>query len=545
MDVSHVNANKDAQFAWGTNYKNAETDDFAVFLEKDDTRSEPVREAKSNDTDDRYEKDDVSDDDIKDVDDRDDDNIADAADTRQPQAASEQAAPFAGTTDVKQETAQATPTNSASTSPVVDTQKTASAGPVTNTPVNPQDTTGQATAAAANANGTSTKADAAPTQEAANTVGNLQASSSKESASSKPTTGIETEKTVATAGNPQQSTDQAAKSQNSATTNTTATTAKSATPAETVQVTTNSAAMVEVQANNIGKESKPGQMGALEVLRQEETASLSEKEILSNKIGEMLHASKGKVSLASASQTPTVTTSPSLVSGQTAVETSANIVSAKLNMSTAVGTVTEATQQAETPISFQPAPTNTAPVTAQASADPAATGNSSIQGAAIPGVEASSANSASQANTAARAATQAGSPAEQVSNQITAAVKEGADKIKIQLHPADLGRVDIQLEMGKDGRITAVIAADNQDSLDLLKQDSKLLEKALQDAGFETGSDSLNFSLNQQNDPKENLQTAMSNSESTLDEGGVEDVITPLPMQAYGQSSTSNLDIQV
>ncbi|MDH5490266.1 MAG: flagellar hook-length control protein FliK, partial [Rhodospirillaceae bacterium] len=88
------------------------------------------------------------------------------------------------------------------------------------------------------------------------------------------------------------------------------------------------------------------------------------------------------------------------------------------------------------------------------------------------------------------------SPAtEQVSVQITKAINAGADKINIHLRPASLGRVDVQIEMGTDGRVIAVVTADNKDTLDLLQRDQRALERALQDAGLKTDSGSLSFNL--------------------------------------------------
>ena len=78
--------------------------------------------------------------------------------------------------------------------------------------------------------------------------------------------------------------------------------------------------------------------------------------------------------------------------------------------------------------------------------------------------------------------------------RIAAQVRDGMDMIRIQLEPADLGRVDVRLHM-QDGAVTAVVTADNQDTLDLLQRDSRSLQQALQDAGLKTDSNGLSFSL--------------------------------------------------
>ncbi|MCZ6466694.1 MAG: flagellar hook-length control protein FliK [Alphaproteobacteria bacterium] len=85
--------------------------------------------------------------------------------------------------------------------------------------------------------------------------------------------------------------------------------------------------------------------------------------------------------------------------------------------------------------------------------------------------------------------------ADQVSVHIAKALKAGVDRITIQLRPASLGRIDVQLEVGHDGRVMAVVTADNKDTLDLLQRDARELERALRDAGLQADSGSLSFNL--------------------------------------------------
>jgi flagellar hook-length control protein FliK len=83
---------------------------------------------------------------------------------------------------------------------------------------------------------------------------------------------------------------------------------------------------------------------------------------------------------------------------------------------------------------------------------------------------------------------------EQVKVKIAQTAAAGKDTVKIQLKPADLGRVDVKLHM-QDGRVTAHVTAEHRDTLDMLKADSRGLEQALKDAGLKTDGDSLSFSL--------------------------------------------------
>jgi flagellar hook-length control protein FliK len=87
---------------------------------------------------------------------------------------------------------------------------------------------------------------------------------------------------------------------------------------------------------------------------------------------------------------------------------------------------------------------------------------------------------------------------DQVAVQIKKAAKDGIERISMQLRPEELGRVDVRMEIGQDGKVTAQIAVERAQTLELLQKDQKALEKALQEAGFNTDSGGLSFSLKEQ-----------------------------------------------
>jgi flagellar hook-length control protein FliK len=88
---------------------------------------------------------------------------------------------------------------------------------------------------------------------------------------------------------------------------------------------------------------------------------------------------------------------------------------------------------------------------------------------------------------------------DQIAVQIRKAVDQGVDKIRIQLRPAELGRVEIKLEIGMDGRVAAHVIAERPETMELLQRDARGLQQALQDAGLRTDSGSLSFNLSGQN----------------------------------------------
>lgn len=100
---------------------------------------------------------------------------------------------------------------------------------------------------------------------------------------------------------------------------------------------------------------------------------------------------------------------------------------------------------------------------------------------------------------------------EQVLVHIKTAVRDGSSNIRIQLHPEELGKVDIKLHVGSDGKTAVIVTADNKETLAILQRDAKGLEQALSDAGLKSDAGSLSFNLrggNQQNESQQPFNRA-------------------------------------
>lgn len=87
-----------------------------------------------------------------------------------------------------------------------------------------------------------------------------------------------------------------------------------------------------------------------------------------------------------------------------------------------------------------------------------------------------------------------GGAADQVKFSIQNGIDSGIDRMVIQLDPADLGRVEIRMEV-QDGRAHVVVTADKNDTLNLLQRDSRGLEQALAQAGIEADAGAMDFQL--------------------------------------------------
>jgi flagellar hook-length control protein FliK len=110
---------------------------------------------------------------------------------------------------------------------------------------------------------------------------------------------------------------------------------------------------------------------------------------------------------------------------------------------------------------------------------------------------------------------------DQVSVKIRKALQAGNDKISIQLKPAELGRVDVKMELTHDGRIMAVVTADSKDTLDLLRRDSNDLQKALENAGLQMDSGDMTFNL--RGDENEMAGNGNLNSKRDIEDEGLTD----------------------
>lgn len=100
--------------------------------------------------------------------------------------------------------------------------------------------------------------------------------------------------------------------------------------------------------------------------------------------------------------------------------------------------------------------------------------------------------------------------AEQVKVNITKSAVKGVDKIDISLKPEDLGRIEIKMQIAKDGKLQAHIISSRPETLDMLQKEMQTLEKAFNDAGFQTDEGALSFSFR---DDSQAGQNSNSNSE--------------------------------
>ena len=140
-------------------------------------------------------------------------------------------------------------------------------------------------------------------------------------------------------------------------------------------------------------------------------------------------------------------------------------------------------------------------------------------------------------------------PIDQVVLQLNRNAKSGNDQMTLQLHPADLGQVNIKLDISSDGKVSGTVTASNPATLDMLSKDSRSLERSLQDAGFQADPGSLQFGLGNQsgNHTGQSAQNAPSgfstNSTSNSVEGVVDASVNPVQETYYITPTGVNLSV--
>ncbi|HSP26821.1 MAG TPA: flagellar hook-length control protein FliK, partial [Saliniramus sp.] len=74
----------------------------------------------------------------------------------------------------------------------------------------------------------------------------------------------------------------------------------------------------------------------------------------------------------------------------------------------------------------------------------------------------------------------------------------GVNHFQIRLDPAELGRIDVNLEIDTDGTVKARLTVDRVETLTLLQRDARTLERAFEQAGLKPSDGGVDLSLRDQ-----------------------------------------------
>ena len=92
----------------------------------------------------------------------------------------------------------------------------------------------------------------------------------------------------------------------------------------------------------------------------------------------------------------------------------------------------------------------------------------------------------------------------QIKEQLKQSLQKGETHIKIQLKPHEMGKIDIKLDISRDGLVTAAFKAENRETLETLTRHAVDFQNIFSDAGLQADSQGMNFSMSRENQSEKN-----------------------------------------
>ena len=154
---------------------------------------------------------------------------------------------------------------------------------------------------------------------------------------------------------------------------------------------------------------------------------------------------------------------------------------------------------------------------------------------------------AAAAQLTATAATGAPVPLSGLAMEIAASAKSGKSRFEIRLDPAELGRIDVRIDVDRHGQVTSHLTVERPETLSMLRQDANQLQRALDNAGLSTGNGGLQFSLRDQSSQGQNDGNQSNPNAHRLVVSEEDTVPAVVAGRSYGRmlGSSSGVDIRV
>ena len=145
------------------------------------------------------------------------------------------------------------------------------------------------------------------------------------------------------------------------------------------------------------------------------------------------------------------------------------------------------------------------------------------------------------------AATNAPVPLSGLALEIAVSARSGKSHFEIRLDPADLGRIDVRIDVDRNGHVTSHLTVEKPETLSMLRQDAPQLQRQLDDAGFKTGNGGLQFSLRDQSSSGQNNDNETGRNAQRLVISDEDAIPAVAAGRTYGRvlGSSSGVDIRV
>lgn len=123
----------------------------------------------------------------------------------------------------------------------------------------------------------------------------------------------------------------------------------------------------------------------------------------------------------------------------------------------------------------------------------------------------------------------------------------GNSRFEIRLDPAELGRIDVRLDVDKHGNVTSHLTVERPATLDMLRNDAPRLQQALENAGLKTGDSGLQFSLRDQSSGGQNNDNGSGRNSQRVVITEEDTIPAQVAGRTYGRmlGASSGVDIRI
>ena len=137
----------------------------------------------------------------------------------------------------------------------------------------------------------------------------------------------------------------------------------------------------------------------------------------------------------------------------------------------------------------------------------------------------------------------------QMAFEMVRQIHQGQSRFSIRLDPPELGRIDVRMHVDASGAVNARLTVERSETLDLFQRDQRSLERALTQAGLDSGKTNLEFSLKQNpfagmtGGDQRQQQSASDNGPRFSFSGMVDTTIVPSITLYRGTASAGGVNI--
>jgi flagellar hook-length control protein FliK len=129
--------------------------------------------------------------------------------------------------------------------------------------------------------------------------------------------------------------------------------------------------------------------------------------------------------------------------------------------------------------------------------------------------------------------------------EIAVTAQSGKSRFEIRLDPAELGRIDVRMDVDSKGQVTSHLTVERPETLAMLQQDAPQLQRALENAGLKTGDGGLQFSLRDQSSSGQNSGNESGRNAQRLIVSEDDTVPAVTAQRSYGRMLGSNRGVDI